>query len=174
MIQLGSFDAGVTKTERDDYVKQVETVTRVRLGEVAEGSDKLQLAACTPSTQSPMSVADIQQGLKAAGFFPGGKVDGICGYRTRSAMRLFQEYVRSVEKQSSLPDGQFGPSSQQHLRRWVDGHRVHDWAPTIERWRTGALGQTEYTEWLSLLGRVKERYAASPNRTSLAQAIAWS
>ena len=96
MIQLGSFDAGVTKTERDDYVKQVETITRVRLGEVAEGSDKLQLAACTPSTQSPMSVADIQQGLKAAGFFPGGKVDGICGYRTRSAMRTIAARLRST------------------------------------------------------------------------------
>lgn len=164
MIQLGSFDHGVPKTDRDAYVKQVEQITRVPMREVAEGSDKLVLASHTPDAQSPMSIAVIQQGLKSAGFFPGGKVDGICGYRTRSAMRLFQEYVRSVEKLSCVPDGRFGPSSQQHLRRWMDDRRVTEWATTIEQWEAGTLGQTEYTGWLSLLGRVKDHYASSPNR----------
>jgi hypothetical protein len=164
VIQLGSFDGGVPKTDRDAYVKRVEEITRVSVREVAEGSDKLVLASHTPDAQSPMSIAAIQQGLKSAGFFPGGKIDGICGYRTRSAMRLFQEYVHSVEKLACVPDGRFGPSSQQHLRRWMDNRAVTEWAPTIEQWEAGTLSQTEYTKWLSLLGRVKDHYASNPNR----------
>lgn len=164
MIQLGSFDEGVPETDRSRYLKQVEQITRVPVREVADGSDKLVLASHTPDAQGPMSIAAIQQALKSAGFFPGGTIDGICGYRTRSAMRLFQEYVRSVEKLSCAPDGRFGPASQQHLRRWIDNRSVTEWAPTIERWQAGTLGETEYTAWLSLLERVKERYTATPNR----------
>jgi hypothetical protein len=164
VIQLGCFDAGVSTAQREAYVKEVEDITRVRVAEVEEGSDKLALKQYAPDAQQPMTVAAAQQGLQPIGFFPGGKVDGICGYRTLSAMRLFQEYVRSVEKLPSLPDGRFGSASQQHLKRWMDNHLVSEWAPTIERWRAGTLAQTEYTEWLSLLGKVKERYKASPNR----------
>jgi hypothetical protein len=164
MIQLGSFDAGVSQAVRDAYVRELETVSRIRLSEVAAGRDKMSLAPITPQPQQPMTVAAIQQGLVSAGFFPAGEADGICGYRTLSAMRLFQEYVRSVEKLPSVPDGQFGSSSQQHLQRWLDAHRVTEWAPTIERWQTGTLAQTEYTEWLSLLNQVKDKYLAKPNR----------
>ena len=99
-----------------------------------------------------MSVADIQRGLKIARLLPRWKVDGICGYRTLSAMRLFQEYVRSVEKLPSLPDGRFGAASQEHLQRWIDSaHRPSG----RRRSRVGAparSGETEYTAWLSLLG----------------------
>ena len=164
MIKLGCFDAGVSDTVCKAYLKQVEALTRVALGEVAPGLDKLALEAYAPDGPQSMRIAEVQQALRAIGFFPGGRVDGICGYRTRSAMRLFQEYVRSVEKLVCIPDGRFGPASQQHLLRWLDGQLKPDWAPAIEQWRTGAPAQTEYAEWLALLGRVKEHCAASPDR----------
>ena len=165
MIKLGCFDPGIADSVCKAYLKQVEDLTRVPLVEIEPGSDKLALEMHVPDAQQSMSVAEVQQGLKSIGFFPGGKVDGICGYRTLSAIRLFQEYVRSVEKLDSVPDGRFGPVSQQHLRRWMDPQFKSDWAPTIERWQTQALGQTEYTEWLSLLEKVKQNYVAGPNRT---------
>ncbi len=164
MIELGSFDAGVPSTVCEAYVKQVEATTRVRMSDVQAGPDKLALKPCTPDVQQPMSVAAIQQALQSLGFFPGGKIDGICGYRTLSAMRLFQEYVRSVEKRPIVPDGKFGPTSQQHLKRWLDDHTQTEWAPTIERWRAGTLDGTEYNDWLSLLEKVKQHYTANPTR----------
>jgi hypothetical protein len=153
VIQLGSFDSGVPAGACEAYLKKIEETTRVRVADVAEGSDKLVFKPCVPDGTQPMTVADIQQGLKSAGFFPGGKVDGICGYRTLSAMRLFQEYVRSCEKLPCIPDGRFGPTSQKHLKRWMDTGAKTRWEP-----------QTEYTDWLSLLGKVKEKYTANPNR----------
>jgi peptidoglycan hydrolase-like protein with peptidoglycan-binding domain len=164
MIQLGSLDAGVLASTCEAYLKHVEETTRLKVAEVAEGSDKLKFAPCVPDSTQPMTVAGIQQGLQSAGFFPGGKVDGICGYRTLSAMRLFQEYVRSCEKLSCIPDGRFGPTSQKHLKRWLDTGATTRWAPAIARWQAGASGQTEYTDWLSLLEEVKAKYTANPNR----------
>ena len=164
MIELGAFDAGIPPAACEAYVKQVETTTRIRMADVQAGPDKLALKPCATDAEQPMSVAAIQHGLRSLGFFPGGQTDGICGYRTLSAMRLFQEYVRAVEKRPSLPDGRFGATSQQHLKRWMDAHTETEWAPTIERWRAGTLGDTEYMDWLSLLEKVKAHYAASPTR----------
>ena len=164
VIQLASFDSGVSTTDREAYVKEVEAVTRLPFGSVRAGNDRLAFRPHAPDARQPMSVSSVQEGLKAIGFFPGGKVDGICGYRTLSAIRLFQEYVRSVEKLPCVPDGLFGPSSQEHLTRWLDHGAGTTWAPAIEAWRTGTLGQSEYTRWLALLEGVKARSLANPDR----------
>jgi hypothetical protein len=162
VILLGSFDSSVTQVDRDAYLRQAAAISGGRGDHAADGSDKLSFAPHAPEPKQTMTVAAMQQALKAIGFFPGGKVDGICGYRTRAAMRLFQEYVRSVEELPCVPDGRFGPSTQEHLQRWMTDGLVSEWTPSLERWQKGTLGQTEYTDWLLLLGKVKEKYLASP------------
>jgi hypothetical protein len=164
MITLGCFDPNVTDAACKAYTQEVERTTRVPLGEIKQGVDRIALQRYTPGAPNAMGVAAVQRALKTIGFFPGGKDDGIYGYRTQSAIRLFQEYVRSVEKLPCTPDGRFGPQSQQHLQRWLDGGLVPNWAPTIERWQSDALEQGEYTDWLALLERVKAQYTAKPNR----------
>ena len=162
MIQLGSFDSIVTPADREAYLRQAAAIAGAPGHQAAEGSDKLSFSPFAPEQKQTMTVSDLQAALTTIGFFPGGKVDGICGYRTRAAMRLFQEYVRSVEKLPCVPDGRFGPSTEEHLQRWMRGGLVSTWAPTIEQWRSESLGQTEYTDWLSLLEKVKDKYLASP------------
>jgi hypothetical protein len=162
MIVLGSYDGNVTQTERDAYLRQTATMSGGRGDQVADGADRLSFAAYTPAPAQPMTVAAMQQALKTTGFFPGGKIDGICGYRTRAAMRLFQEYVRSVEKLDSVPDGRFGPQTEAHLTRWLSSGLEPEWNATIERWRTRTLPATEFTDWLALLEKVKTNYLAAP------------
>lgn len=164
MIKLGSFDADTTAAARAAYLDQVKALTRVALTDIAAGIDRLELQPFAPDAAQTMSVADVQRGLTRAGFFPGGKADGICGYRTQSAIRLFQEYVRSVEKQDCLPDGRFGPATQGHLTRWLNGGLQTVWAPTIAQWQAGTLATGEYTDWLALLSATRAHYLASPNR----------
>ena len=164
MIQLGAFDDGVSPGARDAYITQLESMTRVPVKEVVAGPDRIAFAPHTPDSQQPMTVAATQKALTQIGLFPGGKPDGICGYRTVSAIRLFQEYVRSVEQLACVPDGRFGPNSQQHLQRWIDKGLQPEWTPTIDRWRSGSSGDTEYAAWLGLLAHVKAQYLASPNR----------
>ena len=138
MIQLGSYDERVGAAERDAYLKEATAISGLRGDRVSAGSDVLTFAPFTPEPQQPMTVADLQRALVALGFFPGGKVDGICGYRTRSAMRLFQEYVRSIEKRPCVPDGRFGPSTREHVQRWVSAGQRPVWDTTIAGWKNGA------------------------------------
>jgi len=61
-------------------------------------------------------------------------------------------------------NGRFGLIKQRHLTRGMDTRTTTGWEPTIPRWHAGTLGQTEYTAWLSLLSKVKGKYAANRNR----------
>lgn len=163
MIALGSFDASVSEAARAAYVQQVGSLTQLPLASVKEGLDKLVPQRHTPSP-GEMSVAQVQAGLEAIGFFPGATIDGIFGYRTLSALRLFQEYVRSVEKRECTPDGRFGSQTQAHLQRWMHEGRRTTWTPAIDAWRAGTPQSGEYAEWLQLLERVKAKYLAAPDR----------
>ena len=163
-ISLGSCDGEVSSAACTVYVKQIEEMTRVALSDVANSPDKLAFTPYVPKADSAMTVAEMQQGLITTGFFPGGIVDGICGYRTLSALRLFQEYVRSYEKLPCLPNGSFDATSQQHLQRWVSQGKTPAWNSTVANWKAGTLEQSEYTQWLALLEKVKEHYSAAPSR----------
>jgi hypothetical protein len=164
MITLGCFDADVQGSACQAYVTRVEQTTRLPFAQVNSGLDKLTLQKYVPDAQLTMSVADVQRGLKSIGFFPMGAIDGICGYRTQSAIRLFQEYIRSVEMADNLiPDGRFAPKSQEHLKRWMNGGLKSEWTKTMENWRAGTSVQ-EYSAWLALLENVKQQYQQHPNK----------
>jgi len=76
------------------------------------------------------AVADLQTRLEGAGFLPNGATSGVFDYRTLSAVRLFQEYVRSVEGLADIgaPDGQVGPRTMTHLQRWAQAGNRAEWA----------------------------------------------
>ena len=160
MIKLALFDSNVSDGACNPYKTEVETVTRLPLSNVVE---KIAFERYAPDSNA-MKVADVQGALKSLGFFPGGQVDGIYGYRTQSAIRLFQEYVRAVEKMDCLPDGQFGPQTEQHVRRWLGNHNVPNWSAAIDAWRADSLAGTEFAAWLALLEQVKAGYTGNPNR----------
>ena len=155
MIQLGSYDEGVSAVDRDAYLQRATAISGLRGDRAAAGGDALTFVPYVPEPQQPMTVADVQRALTSVGVFPGGKVDGICGYRTRSAIRLFQEYVRSVERVPCVPDGRFGPATQQHLQRWVTAGKAIGWAAR-------APSSDEYAEWLALLAAVQAQYLVAP------------
>lgn len=162
MISLGCVDAGVSEAQCSAYLKEVEGLTRRPLKDIQAGSDRLQVQRLAVPAAGAMAVKEVQQALKDLGFFPGGQVDGICGYRTQSAIRLFQEQVRAVEKLDCTPDGQFGPKSQEHLRRWLrDGLRP-SWEPAVAAWAAGTAAG-EFAAWLAWLNAVKAQYEREPS-----------
>lgn len=165
MIRLGTHDLDVSQDLRTRYADLLKKTTRVSLSDVASGHDKLEFHPRPEADGQSMSVSEVQKALKDLGFFPGGAVDGLCGYRTRSAIRLFQEYVRSVEGLGGVPDGLFGPNTERHLKRWLDEGLAPDWAPVVARWKAGDLAGTEYARWLELGRKVQAKYAAEPTRT---------
>jgi len=164
VIDLGCYDAGVSEAQCKAYVAELESTARVTYADIKPGVDKVVFTPYARDEQA-MSVVEVQRALKGVGFFPGGKEDGICGYRTRSAIRLFQEYLYSVEGHKDCkPDGRFGPVSQRHLRDWLAAGTRPRWAPTVEQWKAGTPVAGEYAQWLAFLERVKQHYLAQPNR----------
>ena len=107
-------------------------------------------------------VRAVQLFFRATGFQPVGEINGIFGYRTISAARLFQEYVRTIEGDPSIgkPDGVVGPKTHQHINRWRSLGIQADWMGT-----TRANASPEFTTWISLLEKVKEKYRAHPDKT---------
>ncbi|MCB9332882.1 MAG: hypothetical protein H6574_17570 [Lewinellaceae bacterium] len=51
---------------------------------------------------------------------PKAAVDGVFGYATQAATRLFQEYIRSVDGQKDIgtPDGVVGPLTWSFVDAW--------------------------------------------------------
>lgn len=152
MIALGCVDAEVSEDQCAAYLATVERTTRAKLSGVVDKLDKVKLTRM-PASNGAITVAQLQQALTQIGFFPGGRADGICGYRTQSAIRLFQEYVRTMEGAGDfVPDGRYGPKTHEHLQRWLASGKQPDW-----RQRSG-----EYETWLSFLNQVKAAHLANP------------
>ena len=114
----------------------------------------------------PFTVAAVQESLSETGFFPSGRVDGICGYRTRAAIRLFQEYVQSIEGRKCTPDGKLGPGTAAQLTRWLNEGLKASWCPQLDQWQKNTLGETrnEFSDWLALLEKVKTHRLDSPGK----------
>ncbi len=160
MVELGSFDAGIDESARQAYLKNAK---RLMLGTgLSDFSTHLrgegEWKGLAPVSGEPMTVADIQRFLTASGFFPFGKADGICGYRTSSAIRLFQEYVRTDGAAEFTPDGKWGPKCAEQARAWQAAGTRAEWA----QW-SSASPSPEYAAWLALLEQVKRTSLASPS-----------
>src|SRR5215813_9847239 len=161
MITLGAYDSNVQREALDEYIEHAKKLTGVENWEnKLRGEKDGEWAEFRPLGVSAMTVAEAQRFLRDAGFFPFGKDDGICGYRTLSAIRLFQEYVRSVEGAVGIgsPDGVMGPKTISHASRWKAKNQKADWVGV-----TAARPSPEYAKWMSLLRKAKEKYVAAPN-----------
>lgn len=161
MITLGKFDQGISDTALSEYKALVKKLTVIEGGQWENHlRDEGRWVEFKPLDAGvPMKVSEVQQFLKHSGFFPHGKIDGICGYRTSSAIRLFQEYLRSVEGISEIgyPDGIFGNISASHARRWQQEGRKADWVAS-----SGDKQSAEHNKWLSLLNKIKGRALTDP------------
>ncbi len=161
MIKLGTFDSEVQPAALDAYIKHAKHLTGVDdWQDKLRGEAESEWVDFEKLPEGEMTVKEAQSFFKQAGFFPFGKVDGICGYRTNSAIRLFQEYVRTVEGNADIgfPDGRFGPKSASHARRWRQEGKKADWAGV-----SANNPSPEYSLWLDLLNQFKQHHATNPS-----------
>ncbi len=96
------------------------------------------------------NVETFQTQLRAFGFLPHGSISGVFDYRTQSAVRLFQEYVRTVEgfDDIGIADGIAGRKTFGHMERWKQAGQVADWASQHSP-------SSSYVAWIRLLNAYK-------------------
>ncbi len=153
MLALGCVDDTITDAQCAAFLTEVEQRTNIKLADVKSGLDKVATKRLPAVSSGAMSIKQIQETLTQLGFFPGGRPDGIYGYRTQAAVRLFQEYVRSVENLPCTPDGRVGPQTRGHLNRWLAAGQHMQWPSK----------QGEHQAWLGLLETVKQKYLQAPS-----------
>ncbi|MEM9888920.1 MAG: peptidoglycan-binding domain-containing protein [Bacteroidota bacterium] len=97
-------------------------------------------------------VKHLQTFLFDAGFMPRSNKDGIFGYVTQAAVRLFQEYIRTIEKIKCKPDGIVGRQTWGHISRWEKEGIKADWGTS-----------EEYDKWMTTLKATKQYYQKNPS-----------
>ena len=100
-------------------------------------------------------MADFQSFLQQTGFLAESDGEGVFGYRTHSAARLWYEYIRTIEKVTNLgvgvADGSFGLSTRYHMLRWKRDSSKRAWNGYSSR-----RPMPEFNEWISVLESVKK------------------
>lgn len=164
MISLGRYDPDVNNSKVQAYLALIEKFDRNVAGKKLIADKGTVPLKPLKAGESP-GVAQAQTMLKQMGFLPGSSVDGICGYRTQSSIRLFQEYVRSVEHKPCVPDGILGPQTYGHLKRWRNTGIKANWLATLQAWEDKSLADSdcEFNRWLEFLAQVKAHYLAKPS-----------
>lgn len=162
MIKLGVHDPEVTTSAIKGYFSKISKMLNAELDAPPQhlrGEQVGQFVPFSPLRNSAMKVAEVQRFLESAGFFRDAVIDGICGYRTQSAIRLFQEYTRVFHPETlrDYPDGQFGPNSTAAVRRWIEKGLTADWNKV-----SSAAPTEEFSRWLQLLARFKEESLVDP------------
>ena len=105
-------------------------------------------------------VQKLQQFLRQAGFLTNRMNVGVFDYATQSAVRLFQEYVRTIDPngdKNMVPDGFVGSGTMKHVERWQRDGLVCSWGP-----ESANNPSKEYNDWFKLLEKAKRHYKANP------------
>lgn len=164
-LNLGNYDTGAMPADKAQFLSlyhaSMSGALKKKLRFRDEGNGVWRDFREAPGTK----IREIQQFLKDAGFMPKANVDGVFGYATQAAVRLFQEYLRTIEGDVTIgaPDGIVGPNTLRHMEKWKQEKAGKE--SFVGEWgRTGARNPSpEFNRWIELLRRAKEFYLANSN-----------
>lgn len=170
-LRLGSYDNQKFKlSELKDHLKMLHRAmssgVRQRHEQMKDNGKWYPLEA-----QMGDQVKELQEFLKSAGFMPHHEVNGIFDYFTLASLRLFQEYVYTVEGLTDIGkrDGIKGSNTQKHIDRWKASGKIADWGlkqvdnPTSEQKAQQEKQQEEFDMWINLMERMKQHYLNEPH-----------
>ncbi len=119
-----------------------------------------------PRTTKGNNIRNLQAFLQDHGFMPGARLDGVFGYWTLASLRLFQEYIRTIEglgvEETGMPDGRVWKNTHKHMMRWRDNKLYSTWGPNeVNKDKPSEFKWTkpskEFELWMKVLNKSKER-----------------
>jgi len=147
-LKLGNYDRGTAPENWRNYLINYHELPRMQTDVFRGDANDLWHA---PQALAGTPIAELQLGLKELGYLPTADVDGIFGYRTLSAVWLFQEYMRTVGGKPELgaPDGLVGKNTRVALESALAANLRCRWT---------VAGQRQDQPWLVLLESAKRKY----------------
>ncbi|MBK9335301.1 MAG: peptidoglycan-binding protein [Lewinellaceae bacterium] len=159
---LGNVDADATPASKSDFLSRFHNTFSDGLKRKQQFRDESNSAWADFKALPGAGVRELQQFLHDAGFLiRPDTVDGIYGYTTQAAVRLFQEYIRTVKGDASIgvPDGVAGPNTLGQVEKWKqDKVGLCEWARVSPQ-----NPSPEFTQWMQLLAKAKEHFLANPS-----------
>lgn len=177
-LSLGKVDAGAMPADPAQFLARYHTSMASLPQAKSQFRDEADGVWRSFQPIDGSEVRALQQFLHDKGFLPkADMIDGIFGYSTQAAVRLFQEYIRTVEKIESIgaPDGAVGPNTLSHVQRWIANGIQCEW----NNWAS-----PEYAQWINLLAKAKNHFQTNsseiadlvnrhPNRGSTRKVDEW-
>ena len=165
LISLGKVDKGALPADKSSFLSVFHASLADNLKQKLKFRDEGNNAWCDFEETEGSSVRELQQFLHDTGFMPKARMDGIFDYTTQAAVRLFQEYLRTVDGSTAIgtPDGVVGPNTFRHIEKWKQEKAgsdrfVSDWG------KSGAQNPSaEFEQWIQLLDRAKNHFQANPS-----------
>jgi len=156
VLYLGSCDAGKKPRSRKVFLKPYH-IDGLLINKVSfRDDDRTKWRSFREGTDD--AVLKLQQFLFKAGFMPRAAFDGVFGYVTQAAVRLFQEYVRTMENVTNMvPDGMVGSGTMSHITRWEKENKVSEWGKMSSN-----NPSKSYSDWMQLLQQAKQHYTSNP------------
>ena len=167
-FNLGNIDAGATPADKAAFLAPYHITMHSDLQKKLQFRDEVSSVWRSFEEVGDIegtTIRQLQQFLKDTGFMPKSNVDGIYGYATQAAVRLFQEYIRTVEGDEGIgvPDGVAGKGTLGYMKAWKDKKTgtpefVCEWGRASNQ-----NPSAEYLQWLMLLGKAKSQFTESPS-----------
>lgn len=165
-LKLGHVDKGsmLSDSQLSKYFQNLHHIMSPALQALNQFRDDGRWHPLTELSENGTPVRDLQDFLHEHGFLPynygpNEKLPrGIFDYITLSGVRLFQEYVRTLDKESdpkSIPDGMVGQGTWAHVDRWKEDKLMCEWAtgePSIE-----------FLRWFRLMEAAKSAQLENPH-----------
>ncbi|TNE56021.1 MAG: peptidoglycan-binding protein [Bacteroidetes bacterium] len=170
-LKLGSVDENAMPASKKDFLAPYHAGMSVALQNRFQFRDENQWRSFSPV--SGKEVQELQQFLKDAGFMPKSNMDGVFGYATQAAVRLFQEYIRTVDGDPSIgtPDGVVGRNTWAHIAKWREekagkDNFVCDWGQS-----SSANPTDEFNRWIRLLNQAKDYFVSVRDTHPIVQLV---
>ena len=115
------------------------------------------------------NVQFLQEFLYNAGFMTKKYNEGIFDYVTEAAVRLFQEYVRTIDPgdKTFKRDGQVGPKTWGKIEAWPPGKKC-EWHASRA---TENPTHDEYNNWFKILVAAQQHYSKPENQGPIMKAV---
>ena len=174
-ITLGSCDVGKKPADLRDFLKYYHSNEEGRFGKILQDSVQLRDDSRTEwkdfQEKEGNEVARLQEFLKKAGFMPRATVDGVFGYVTQAATRLFQEYVRTIKNEASMiPDGRVGPQTWKYINEHWDPNEICEWGKSWTPSGPKSVSE-EYQVWLDLLKKAHNHYGSRVEESAVLSGV---
>lgn len=156
VLYLGSCDHGKVPSNRKSFLEPFHMDGLLKNVVSFRDDDRTKWRSFREGDSN--EVIELQRFLYHAGFMPRANFDGVFGYVTQAATRLFQEYVRTIDNvPTMIPDGIVGSGTLEHINRWKQQGIQSLWGQFTSNTPT-----QHYSDWIQLLNKAKHHYMSNP------------